>query len=61
MWLGFGPAGRPDTLQLNYGSPALWDALLAELHRFAHQCESVRCNMAMGATPSRSPSMGLPP
>ena len=40
-------AGWPDTLQLNYGNPALQDALLGELQRIAHQCDGVRCDMAM--------------
>jgi len=40
-------AGWPDTLQLNYGNPALQDALLGELKRIARQCDGVRCDMAM--------------
>ena len=40
-------AGWPDTLQLNYGNPALQDAMLAELSRIATQCDGVRCDMAM--------------
>ena len=44
-------AGWPDTLQLNYGNPALQDALLGELLRIAHQCDGVRCDMAMLVLP----------
>ena len=44
-------AGWPDTLQLNYGNPALQDALLGELRRIAHQCDGVRCDMAMLVLP----------
>jgi len=40
-------AGWPDTLQLNYGSPALQDGMLGELQRIATQCDGVRCDMAM--------------
>jgi len=44
-------AGWPDTLQLNYGNPALQDALLGELQRIARQCDGVRCDMAMLVLP----------
>ena len=44
-------AGWPDTLQLNYGNPALQDALLGELRRIAGQCDGVRCDMAMLVLP----------
>jgi hypothetical protein len=44
-------AGWPDTLQLNYGNPALQDALLSELQRIAGQCDGVRCDMAMLVLP----------
>jgi len=44
-------AGWPDTLQLNYGNPALQDALLGELLRIAGQCDGVRCDMAMLVLP----------
>jgi glycosidase len=44
-------AGWSDTLQLNYGNPALQDALLGELRRVAHQCDGVRCDMAMLVLP----------
>jgi hypothetical protein len=40
-------AGWSDTLQLNYGNPALQDAMLGELQRIATQCDGVRCDMAM--------------
>ena len=43
--------GWPDTLQLNYGSPALHEAMLGELGRIAHQCDGVRCDMAMLVLP----------
>ena len=44
-------AGWPDTLQLNYGNLALQNALLGELQRVAHQCDGVRCDMAMLVLP----------
>jgi hypothetical protein len=44
-------AGWPDTLQLNYGNPALQAALRGELRRVAHQCDGVRCDMAMLVLP----------
>jgi hypothetical protein len=40
-------AGWSDTLQLNYGSPGLQDAMLGELRRIATQCDGLRCDMAM--------------
>ncbi|HEY5906453.1 MAG TPA: alpha-amylase family glycosyl hydrolase [Vicinamibacteria bacterium] len=43
--------GWPDTLQLNYGSPALQEAMLGELRRIARQCDGVRCDMAMLVLP----------
>ncbi len=43
--------GWPDTLQLNYGNPALQDAMLAELSRISRQCDGVRCDMAMLVLP----------
>ena len=43
--------GWPDTLQLDYGNPALQDALLGELRRIAGQCDGVRCDMAMLVLP----------
>ncbi|AXA44267.1 alpha-amylase family glycosyl hydrolase [Rhizobium leguminosarum] len=39
--------GWPDTLQLNYGSPELRQAMIGELLRIAGQCDAVRCDMAM--------------
>ncbi len=44
-------AGWPDTLQLNYGNPALQEALVGELLRIAGQCDGVRCDMAMLVLP----------
>ena len=43
--------GWPDTLQLNYGNRALQEAMLGELERIAHQCDGVRCDMAMLVLP----------
>ena len=43
--------GWPDTLQLNYGNPALREAMLGELHRVAARCDGVRCDMAMLVLP----------
>jgi hypothetical protein len=40
-------SGWPDTLQLNYGNPALQLAMVGELGRIASQCDGVRCDMAM--------------
>jgi glycosidase len=40
-------SGWPDTLQLNYGNPALQAAMSAELLKIADQCDGVRCDMAM--------------
>ncbi|KAF0813495.1 Alpha-1,4-glucan:maltose-1-phosphate maltosyltransferase [Andreprevotia sp. IGB-42] len=39
--------GWPDTLQLNYGNPALQQAMISELENIAAQCDGVRCDMAM--------------
>ena len=39
--------GWPDTLQLNYGNPALQAAQIGELLAVAGQCDGVRCDMAM--------------
>jgi len=39
--------GWSDTLQLNYGSVALQQAMIGELLRIAGQCDGVRCDMAM--------------
>jgi hypothetical protein len=43
--------GWSDTLQLNYGNPAMQEALLGELQRIATQCDGVRCDMAMLVLP----------
>ncbi len=40
-------AGWRDTLQLNYGSPALQEAMCDQLRRIAARCDGVRCDMAM--------------
>lgn len=39
--------GWPDTLQLDYGNPAVHDAMREELTRIAECCDGVRCDMAM--------------
>jgi hypothetical protein len=39
--------GWPDTLQLNYGNPAMQDAMIAELRKIVARCDGVRCDMAM--------------
>jgi hypothetical protein len=44
-------AGWPDTLQLNYGNPALQEAMIGELVKIAGQCDGVRCDMAMLVLP----------
>jgi glycosidase len=57
-------AGWPDTLQLNYGNPALQQALLGELRRIASQCDGVRCDMAMLVLPEvfqRTWGIGIAP
>lgn len=43
--------GWPDTIQLNYGNPALQEAMIGELIRIAGQCDGVRCDMAMLVLP----------
>ena len=43
--------GWSDTLQLNYGNPALQEAMLGELSRISRQCDGVRCDMAMLVLP----------
>jgi glycosidase len=43
--------GWPDTAQLNYGNPALQNAMISELIRIAGQCDGVRCDMAMLVLP----------
>jgi hypothetical protein len=44
--------GWPDTLQLDYSSPALHAAMLAELRRVTDRCDGVRCDMAMLVLPA---------
>ena len=44
-------AGWPDTLQLDYSSPATQEAMRGELLRIAGQCDGVRCDMAMLVLP----------
>ncbi|MBP0013088.1 MAG: alpha-amylase [Roseofilum sp. SBFL] len=39
--------GWPDTLQLNYGHPAVLTAMTDELLSIAQVCDGVRCDMAM--------------
>jgi glycosidase len=43
--------GWPDALQLNYGNPAVQDAMIAELLKIAGQCDGLRCDMAMLVLP----------
>ena len=43
--------GWPDTLQLNYGNPAMQEAMIGELVKIAGQCDGVRCDMAMLVLP----------
>ncbi|MBS0267021.1 MAG: alpha-amylase, partial [Planctomycetes bacterium] len=43
--------GWPDTLQLNYGNPALQSALIGVLEKIAGQCDGLRCDMAMLVLP----------
>ena len=44
-------AGWPDTLQLNYGNPALQEAHARGAARDRGQCDGVRCDMAMLVLP----------
>jgi Alpha amylase, catalytic domain len=39
--------GWPDTLQLNYGNPALHTAMSEELLKISQWCDGLRCDMAM--------------
>ncbi len=39
--------GWPDTLQLNYGNPALQTAMVQELLNIAPTCDGLRCDVAM--------------
>ena len=43
--------GWPDTLQLNYGNPALQAALIDELLKISQTCDGLRCDMAMLVLP----------
>ena len=43
--------GWPDALQLNYGNPAVQQAMTGELLKIAGQCDGVRCDMAMLVLP----------
>jgi hypothetical protein len=43
--------GWPDTLQLDYGNPAVQEAMIGELVKIAAQCDGVRCDMAMLVLP----------
>lgn len=43
--------GWADTLQFDYGNPALQQAMIGELMRIAGQCDGVRCDMAMLVLP----------
>ncbi len=43
--------GWPDTLQLNYGSPAFREAMFAEISNIASLCDGLRCDMAMLVLP----------
>ena len=43
--------GWTDTLQLDYGNPALRAAMPGELLQVAHACDGVRCDMAMLIVP----------
>ncbi|MBM3963705.1 MAG: alpha-amylase [Planctomycetes bacterium] len=39
--------GWPDTVQLDYSNPNLHAAMLQELVKISHQCDGLRCDMAM--------------
>jgi hypothetical protein len=43
--------GWPDTLQLNYGNPALQVAQIDELLKISQSCDGLRCDMAMLVLP----------
>ena len=43
--------GWPDTLQLDYSTPATQEAMMAELLAIADRCDGVRCDMAMLVLP----------
>ena len=44
-------SGWPDTLQLDYGNPAVQEAMISQLVKIAGQCDGVRCDMAMLVLP----------
>src|SRR5688572_23507044 len=44
-------AGWPDTVQLEYSTPATQEAMAGELLRIAGQCDGLRCDMAMLVLP----------
>ncbi|WP_055073519.1 alpha-amylase family glycosyl hydrolase [Pseudanabaena sp. 'Roaring Creek'] len=44
-------SGWVDTLQLNYGNPALQSALIDELLKISQWCDGLRCDMAMLVLP----------
>jgi alpha amylase-like protein len=44
-------AGWPDTLQLDYSTPATQEAMVGELLKISRQCDGVRCDMAMLVLP----------
>jgi glycosidase len=43
--------GWPDTLQLNYGNPALQTAMSNEILKISQWCDGLRCDMAMLVLP----------
>lgn len=43
--------GWPDTLQLDYGNPAVCEAMAGELTKVSGQCDGVCCDMAMLVLP----------
>ncbi|WP_165224776.1 alpha-amylase family glycosyl hydrolase [Aquisphaera insulae] len=43
--------GWPDVLQLDYGNPAVQEAMAGELLEIAGRCDGVRCDMAMLVLP----------
>lgn len=40
-------SGWPDTVQLDYSNPNLYAAMIQELVKISHQCDGLRCDMAM--------------
>jgi glycosidase len=56
--------GWPDTLQLNYGNPAVQEAMTGTLAKIAGQSDGVRCDMAMLVLPDvfeRTWGISMPP